>query len=156
MLVRNENIEMLKFLRNITPKWRYKDLQHLLHAAGSAERFTSAKWLRDIGAAWPDSFYRTASEHIRGVNECWSVAAVQWALADGCSWGDWQCSKLMPELYTCRASYDSRYRDGKLVYNEQQCECPGERCMKRNAIELFKWAHENGCPCTCEADAAAE
>jgi hypothetical protein len=27
--------------------------------------------------------------------------------------------------------------------------------MKWNAIELFEWAHENGCPCTCAADAAA-
>jgi hypothetical protein len=153
--VYSENIEMLEFLCSVTPQWSYKHLQELLYIAGRAQRFTSAQWLREVGAAWPDSFYLIASQHIRGVNACWSVAAVKWALSNGCSWGDWQCSKLNPESFACIASYDTRRRDGGQEYNEQFCECGDWYCMKRNAIDLFEWAHESGCPCTCAADAAA-
>jgi hypothetical protein len=58
----------------------------------------------------------------------WSKRTVQWALANGCTWGDWQCSLLSAE----------RYVNGYVL----------------QAAELFEWAHKNGCPCTCEQDAA--
>jgi hypothetical protein len=65
------------------------------------------------------------------VRACWRYDAVELALKNGCSWGEWRCQDLKPELYT-----DDGYR--------------------ADAVGLFKWAHKNGCPCTCEAAAINE
>jgi hypothetical protein len=151
----HENIEMLEFLRSVTPQWSYKHLQRLLYVAGKFDHMKSANWLHSIDAPWPDSFYLVSVDGFRAASECWHPDVVLWALDHGCSWGDWQCSKLNPDSYYCKASWTPYYRDEGHVYDEQYCQCSGHQCMKWNAIELFEWAHENGCPCTCAADAAA-
>jgi hypothetical protein len=59
------------------------------------------------------------------MNDNMQVPVVQWALANDCTWGEWQCSKLAPELYT--------------------------GIDKQAAADLFAFAHKHGCPCTCTA-----
>eukprot|EP00953_Heterococcus_sp_UTEX-ZZ885_P008717 5191-Heterococcus_DN1.PRE.1 len=108
----HENIEMLEFLRCATPQWSYKHLQRLLYVAGRFDHMKSANWLHSIDAPWPDSFYLASDEGFRVVSECWHPDVVLWALNHGCSWGDWQCSKLNPDSYYCKASWTPYYRRG--------------------------------------------
>jgi hypothetical protein len=82
--------------------------------------------------------------------DCWPVSAVQWAMANGRGWGSWKCSELNPLLYMCATTQDN----AAAAHND--AECAVKWCRKKRAGELLAWAHEHGCPCTCEADAAAE
>ena len=77
---------------------------------------------QERSAEWPSSFY--FYDRAENSMVCWAVRAIEWALSEGCTWGDWKCDQLEPELYT------------QLDY-------------KRNTVAVFAWAHENGCPCTC-------
>jgi hypothetical protein len=97
----------------------------LLHA-GRWYDVRPAKWLRQLGAVWPSTFIGSIMfQHVPCVKICWTVPAIKWALANGCAWGEWQCQKLNPDLYTLQGN-------------------------KRSATEVFAWAHKNGCPCTCD------
>ena len=83
------------------------------------------------GAQWPSSFYGSGTDDNNAVvNTCWSAQVVQWALDQGCTWGKWKCQKLAAKRY-----YDLDRR--------------------QQAAELLAWAHNNGCPCTCDKAAAA-
>jgi hypothetical protein len=107
-------------------------------SAGESTTPEPIKFLLSIGAEWPDRFYDT------NIGQCWPVRAVTAALASGCAWGVWKCADLAPE------HFDSDSGDG----DHSDANCRGY-CDRKNAAELFAWAQENGCPCTCEADAAA-
>jgi hypothetical protein len=82
------------------------------------------------GAEWPSSFIGRQWVLSNRVRVCWDSRAVAWALSKDCGWLEWRCQDLASELY---------------------CEY-----SRQLAVGLFAWAHENGCPCTCEAVAADE
>jgi hypothetical protein len=117
------NVTMLEWLQQSSERpWTAAEMSEMLDEAGSHDKMQTAKWLRERGAEWPSSFYSYDNSM-----ECmisWSVETVKWALSEGCTWGDWQCEKLAPELYD-------------------------EDAFREDAVELLAWAHENGCPCTC-------
>jgi hypothetical protein len=119
----NGNVTMLEWLQQSSERpWTAAKMSEMLDEAGSHDKLQAAKWLRERGAEWPSSFYSYDNSM-----ECmisWSVETVKWALSEGCTWGDWQCEKLAPELYD-------------------------EDAFREDAVELLAWAHENGCPCTC-------
>jgi hypothetical protein len=111
------------------------EVQNMLETAAQDDSLQVVQWLRQRAAAeWPTSFCDTIlvfdfnSPANDRVNRCWSKRAVQWALANGGTWGNWQCSLFSAE----------RHRE---KYVPQ-------------AAELFEWAHKNGCPCTCDQAAA--
>jgi hypothetical protein len=110
-------------------------VQDMLETAAQDDNLQIVQWLRQRAAAeWPTSFCDTilvfdfSNPANDRMNRCWSKRAVQWALANGGTWGNWQCSLFSAGRYTAK-------------YVPQ-------------AAELFEWAHENGCPCTCEQNAA--
>jgi hypothetical protein len=74
--------------------------------------------------AQPASFSVVTYDDKKELNICWSVAAVQWALARGSGWLEWKC-----EDYAAVKFEDVGFR--------------------QHATELLEWAHANGCPCTC-------
>jgi hypothetical protein len=87
----------------------------------------NAKWLRERGAAWPTSFVaHSGLWQLPNATRCWTVPAMQWALANGYTWAatNWQCQQLAPQLHIYAGS-------------------------KVRAQQMFAWAHNNGCPCTC-------
>jgi hypothetical protein len=142
--VENNNLDMLLWLfsdeRKVSNLPADKALE-VLYAAGKHTDLTIAKWLRNEGAQRPDSFVVRKINFSSGPpndsvmvhdNECWPLRSVQWAFANGCTWGVWQCSDFAPDEY-----YSADKPD------------------KQNAAELFAWAHEKACPCTCVADAVA-
>jgi hypothetical protein len=54
----------------------------------------------------------------------WCLTAVQWATENGSGWRRWRC------------------QDWHEVYKK----------YKEQADAVFKWAHEHGCPCTCDEE----
>jgi hypothetical protein len=140
-----------------TVAWLYKHFtvfftaefkQNLLWRAGYMNKLPMAKWLREHGAEWPDTFCFT--EHstfdISDIDDgCWHLQCVQWAIANGSTWREWRCCHYDHMMYKC--SCEGNVHD----------EGPNgsEWCDVRQAALMFAWAHENGCPCTCAAEAAA-
>jgi hypothetical protein len=127
--------ELLDWLQSQVDKTALTDsARFMLNNAATYDNLEAVQWLRQHAAAeWGGSFFdsyleRYSEDNEVEVNMCWSKRTAQWALANGCTWGDWQCSMCSAERYT-----------GKYV---------------SQAAELFEWAHKNGCPCTCEQDAA--
>jgi hypothetical protein len=79
------------------------------------------------------------------------MPAIQWALDNGSTWLDWQCSKLEPLCYHCIGTNEMYIH---AEHNDDACW--DEMCEKALAAEVFAWAHENGCPCTCGQDAVVD
>jgi hypothetical protein len=122
---------ILQWLYSVTQPWSQTMLDELLYTAGCDENLEIAKWLHELGAAWPKGFYS---------NGCfWDPPLIEWALANGCTWGHWQCKDLLPEHWSCESM--------------PVCYCGG--CCGKQACILLRCAHENGCPCTCDAETAA-
>jgi hypothetical protein len=140
-----------------TVNWLYKQFepsftaefkQNLLWRAGYANDLLVAKWLRGHGAEWPDTFCFT--EHstfdISDIGDgCWSLECVQWAIASGSTWREWRCCHYDHMMYECFCDADD-HADESVGF---------EWCNVKRAARVFKWAHKNGCPCTCAAEAAA-
>jgi hypothetical protein len=79
-------------------------MQNLLWRAGYADNLPVAKWLREHGAEWPDTFCHT--EHsIFEISDfddgCWSLECVQWAIASGSTWREWRCCHYDHMMYEC-------------------------------------------------------
>jgi hypothetical protein len=89
--------------------------------AACEDQLAVTQWLMAHGAVWPASFTVLSELTIR---TCWSVSAVQWALARGSGWHEWKCEDYTADKYL-------HVKD------------------KQQAAELLEWAHANGCPCTC-------
>jgi hypothetical protein len=122
-------VEVLEWLQQHCGRvWTAAEMTAMLYEACSFNALDEAKWLRERGAEWPSSFYSYDKEEKSMIS--WSVRAVKWALANGCTWVDWQCQQLAPEL--CIQSD-----------------------FKKDAVKLFALAHLNGCPCTCTRGVAA-
>jgi hypothetical protein len=130
---RGQRKRMLPWLLATVKEWSQKDKNKLLLEAGGAYSIASLQLMQEAGAEWPESFIGEQSTGAHSRRVCWSFRAVAWPLGKGCSWGAWRCQDFAPELYT---------------------ELHSDEYNRQNAKDLFKWAHENGCPCTCEAAAA--
>jgi hypothetical protein len=120
-------VDMLEWLQhNSGEPWSDEDKAKMLARSGRSFSPAAMKWLRDRGAAWPSSFVATFFSSNKETSVCWTVPNLKWALANGCPWGEWQCQQFAPNLYTVPQAVN-----------------------KKNAIEVFAWAHKNGCSCTC-------
>jgi hypothetical protein len=141
-----DHVEILEWTRSTEAvTWDYALLQRSFEQAGRAGSVGAAAWLRGQGARWPDSFITVdTSPNIHFGNKYWMASTVQWAVANGCTWGDWQCQQLGLEYIFGKTGM---FGCGLEVLNSKQCD--------QTVYELFVWAHENGCPCTCEDPAAA-
>jgi hypothetical protein len=134
------NTAMLKWLYAVTKPWSQEVRDELLWDAGVNGHLELAKWSREVGAAWPSSFYNIPVAFCEGL---WDLPLMQWALANGCPWGAWQCKDMLPQHWTCWTCED------------QQAPCYRNSCDSNLACDVLRWAHDNGCPCTCDAETAA-
>jgi hypothetical protein len=122
---------MLKWLHRVTAPWSHDSTKHLMFTAGYRDHLDVVQWLHAQGVQWPQRLYDAALlSDTKTANIYWTAPVVEWALAHGCTWGVWQCQDFQVQHYP-----DGFYKD--------------------KAVELFAWAHEHGCPCTCDAVAAA-
>jgi hypothetical protein len=122
---------ILPWLLSVVKEWSQERKNELLFETGIANDVLAAELMLQQGAEWPTSF--VGEQIIKGetVRACWRFQAIVRAFSKGCSWGEWRCQDLAPALYI----------------NDDNRE---------DAEELFEWAHENDCPCTCEAEAAVD
>eukprot|EP00953_Heterococcus_sp_UTEX-ZZ885_P012052 6936-Heterococcus_DN1.PRE.2 len=128
------NLDMLKCSHAAAPL--HNDIKSsILALAGQSGQLSTLQWLREISAAWPDRFYGE-------LGETWTVPAVQWALANGCTWGSWKCQLAKPAKFYCAVC-------GRTPGEHNDAECTVTHCKKRQAAALYAWAHEHGCPCSC-------
>jgi hypothetical protein len=138
--VYRNQVDILACVRSIkTCIWDDYLLNRNLMIAGRAGSVAAAAWLRSIGTKWPASF--VASDFFGKVNVCWQLCAVQWALANGCTWGDWQCQDFAPH----RLQHEAHESSNRFERSVGQSAAAN----REHAAELFTWAHQNGCPCTC-------
>jgi hypothetical protein len=120
------SIKGLEWLQqNSERPWTAAEMISMLEDAGTSGELVALRWLRNCGAEWPSNFYSFYSnaDEIEG---CWEEGAVMWALANGCTWGQWQCEDFIQDLPRCK-----------------------------EFAAFFAWAHEHGCPCTCTGGNAA-
>jgi hypothetical protein len=116
------SVAMLEWLWTVAP-WPCELWQPMLEKAAINSNLSVAKWIKGYGTAWPAA-YTLMANYADCSRRCWSVSAVQWALACGAGWLDWKCT-----------DYDADEYNGVK--------------LKKQATELLEWAHANGCPCTC-------
>jgi hypothetical protein len=122
---RNAHMATLQWLATVTEPWSDSTKSEMLKSAASCNHLALAKWVKAKGAAWPKNFSSNyTSETAITSKQSWSVSAVQWALASGSGWLSWKCEDYAADKY--HRAYD-----------------------KRQARAVLKWAHANGCPCTC-------
>jgi hypothetical protein len=118
------NVAMLQWLLTATAPWTDTVKQEMLQRAAWYDRLAAVQWLKAHGAQWPANFggqYKVRDEQVQ---QCWSLSAVQWAIASGSGWLQWKCEGYHADQY--------RYKSDK-----------------KQATDVLKWAHANGCPCTC-------
>jgi hypothetical protein len=124
---RSGNVAMLEWLLAVTTTpWTGTLLSDMLDRAAWFNKLAAAQSLRARGAACPPKFFagQSHADTDHSVNHCWSLSTVWWAIACGSGWLDWHC-----EDYAADGFIRSR--------------------AKRHARAVLKWAHANGCPCTC-------
>jgi hypothetical protein len=121
---------ILPWLLRTVAVWSPEDKTKLVFEAGVMCSIAALKLMLQQGAEWPSSFI--GEQEVSGVHvrTSWHYRAVACALEKGCSWGEWRCQDLAPDLHAVEDGY------------------------RADAKSLFKWAHQNGCPCTCEAATA--
>eukprot|EP00953_Heterococcus_sp_UTEX-ZZ885_P023921 13117-Heterococcus_DN1.PRE.2 len=106
-------------------------LSKLMCEAGFAGNVGVLHLLRSNGAVWPESFLSSTIRYLGEIQHaCWNDEAVEWAISQGSGWRQWSCKQLVLH----RFAHDD---------------------IKSKVENLFEWAHENGCPCTCKKTAAA-
>jgi hypothetical protein len=148
------DVQALQWMREADQQpWSAATLSELLIFAGQFDSVAAAAWLREQGAQWPTSFLLSAAlviptnlQHLvqdlpqpfaallqhylmtsggEPVTVCWSPAAIQWALAHGCPWGELDssaCIAACSQLFTLHMPA---------------------------AQQRLTWAHAAGCPCSC-------
>jgi hypothetical protein len=128
---KHKGLTLLRWFLQAGVRLSQPDKRKLLFIAGVMGRVDAAELMLHEGAEWPQCFVeqlQPSTDEPSTLFHCWHPKAVAWARSRGCPWGEWKCQDLSPELF-----------DG----HRRQCK----------AKKLFKWAHKNGCPCTCEAPA---
>eukprot|EP00953_Heterococcus_sp_UTEX-ZZ885_P019847 11084-Heterococcus_DN1.PRE.3 len=93
------SVAMLDWLLTVIPFWTSNMKQDMFTVAASDSSLDAMQWLRDHGAVWPTSFSDDIGLTDSKVQMCWSVSAVQWALAHGSGWLDWKCEDYAADKY---------------------------------------------------------
>jgi hypothetical protein len=119
-------VAMLEWIRTVVPPWSAARKRKMLNGAGWSDNLAVSKWIKAQGAEWPSKFIGTGISTGTGTAsvQCWSLTTVKWAIASGSRWLDWLCEDYVADKYT-------------------------ESDAKQHAVDVLKWAHANGCPCTC-------
>jgi hypothetical protein len=94
------SLPMLQWLARVTKSWSKDTMVNMLNDAASSDQLAAVKWLQARAAAWLDAFaseYMSMSDEI--VRQCWSVSAVQWAVASGSGWRKWKCDDYAADKY---------------------------------------------------------
>jgi hypothetical protein len=133
------SVDELSQLLTITGPCDLQDVTLMLLIAGEADNIAVVKWSRERSAAWPQRFCDIHSDP--HASSCWSLQCAQWAIANGSTWLNWRCQDLAPQHYRCES-------DGT-EHSDDTCSIPN--CNRKKAAEVFTWAHEHGCPCTCNS-----
>jgi hypothetical protein len=78
-------VPVLEWLQSVTAAWSAEQKALMLERAGWKGNVVVAKWLIAQGAEWPSAFVGLNTYVISGmtVQQCWSLSAVQWAVASG-------------------------------------------------------------------------
>ena len=129
------SLGILKSLWSRKPRLSSGDKASILEAAGILGGHKVAQWLRHtVDAPWPVTWWYRVSERehidlagppVRGTLISWSLNTFRWARAEGAPWGtSWRC-QMFDEAW---------YRQGNTA---------------DDASDVFTWAHQHGCPCTC-------
>jgi hypothetical protein len=134
-LFETDDLEHIEQLYSITCPWPADRFTDVLLQAARYNSLDTVKWCREQRAEWPERS-RYATE-----GEIWSLRCVEWAIANGSTWLTWRCQDLAPEHYNCPCA----------EHSDESCT---SLCDRKIAAEVFEWAHENGCPCTCGEAAA--
>jgi hypothetical protein len=129
------DLNHMKQVRGIFGPWPVRVLNRKLWWAALYNELDTVKWMHGQGAVWPKRFYDIVGSEPR--TGCWSLECVQWAVANGSTWREWRCQDLAPQHYECK----SRGAE----HSDDTCS----PCCRKSAREVFAWAHEHGCPCTC-------
>jgi hypothetical protein len=109
-----QHLVMLNWLYEVTGPWTDDSNDRMMLMAGFHNNLSVVKWLHAQGVHWPEQLYGTATWRSISRELCWKPEVVQWALANGCTWGDWQCQQLAAHRYV-------------------------EHFSRERAIELFEW-----------------
>jgi hypothetical protein len=117
------DLPLLKWMRTKSGPWAAAHKAKLLQIAVRTENYPAAEWLREQGAAWPNSFLSGVPYWIE-----WTLPTVKYAIEHGAAWGDWDCQRFSPQAAVQHLCLSSQQR----------------------SKELLDWAHANGCPCTCD------
>jgi hypothetical protein len=129
------NMQLLEWLQTVTARsvWSSDVQTRMLNQAGNYGKLEAAQWLRSCGAAWPQSFtsavqFGAKSDDLASTlfASSWTLPLVQWAISSDSGWRTWRCED----------------------YNEQN-RMWHSHVSRQNATAVLKWAHANGCPCTC-------
>jgi hypothetical protein len=105
--VEREQLEVIIWLyEKFASLWSARCKKTLMWRAGWLDKLPMVKWLLEHGAEWPEAFccnanlttFQPLGDH--GVG-CWSLQCVQWAIANGCTWGQWRCQHYDVTLYDC-------------------------------------------------------
>jgi hypothetical protein len=120
------SVPLLHWLLTVTEPWSQRTLQYMLEYAGWCNKLSAAQWLRSRGAQWPEAFSGVITDGATGVSvrRCWTLPALQWALASHSGWCNWKCQHFESGLY-----HSAEHR--------------------QSAAAVLQWAHAHGCPCTC-------
>jgi hypothetical protein len=100
--IRSGSLDMLKYSKIIQQGgWSQAHLNKLLALAGAHGHVDMVHWLREQGAEWPEKLWGVMSYTNKAYT--WHLAALQYAIQHGCSWGDWPshiCVDLVANLHT--------------------------------------------------------
>jgi hypothetical protein len=93
---------MLEWLLTVTAAWTDFVKQQMLNHAGWCDKLDAALWLKAHGLKWPLKFAGQYTAAFTGVtvHQCWSLAAVQWAVASGSGWLDWHCEDYAADNFS--------------------------------------------------------
>jgi hypothetical protein len=145
--IETHDFEHMKQIFAITGPWPGGEpLTEMMWEDARLNKLDNVKWCREQGADWPNCFFDIQEMPF---GDCWSLRCVQWAIANGSTWCIWRCRDLAPRYYRCAKHFWSDC-------SPDDCtdDCCDPMCRNKQARALFTWAHENGCPCTCNEDVA--
>jgi hypothetical protein len=94
---RGGSVAVLEWLQTVVAPWSAAVKSQMLNTAGWSDKLEAAKWLRAQGADWPEAFASSHVHHGITIQQCWSLSAVQWAIASGSGWRRWRCGDYAKE-----------------------------------------------------------
>jgi hypothetical protein len=81
----DNSVNMLKWLSEHGVVWKKKALTEMLHTCGTHAQLEAAKYVKQLGAAWPKEFVIDSSEHgDEEERQTWHQEVRDWAVSAGC------------------------------------------------------------------------